>query len=88
MECEKSANEGHLMLIGVALGGSLLLLLALGFGWCWCKRNWCRDLEKMDVNDQYGVYSDEEEGKDTAEDKIEMTDVNMEYELATYDYME
>lgn len=87
MECKKSADESHLMLIGVAVGSLLLLLLllALGFGWCWCRRNWCRDLEKMDVNDQYGVYSDKEE---TEEDKIEMTDMNVQYELSTYDYME
>ena len=29
-----------------------------------------------------------EEGEDIAEDKIEKTDVNVEYELATYDYIE
>ena len=87
MECKKSATEDHLMLIRVTVGSLLLflLLLALVFGWCWCRRNWCRDLEKMDVNDQYGVYSDKEE---TEEDKIEMTDMNVQYELSTYDYME
>ena len=74
MECKKSASEGQLMLIGVAVGGSLLLLLLLllllAFGWCWCRRNWCRDLEKMDVNDQYGVYSDNNEGEYTADQAI------------------
>ena len=33
----------------------------------------------MYVIDQYGVYSDKE-GEDIAEDKIEKTDVNMEYD--------
>ena len=80
--------HSQLMVIEVAVGGSLLLLLlALGFGWCWCKRNWCRDIVKMDVNDQYGVYSDPER-EYTAEDKVEMTDNRAEYQQSTYDYIE
>ena len=87
MECKESASEDQLMVIGIAVGGSLLLfLLALGLGWWWCRRNWCKDLEKTDVNDQYGVYSGKD-GEYTVEDKIEMTDNNAEYELSTYDYM-
>ena len=87
MECKESDPDGQLMVIGLGVGGSLLLLLlALGVAWCWCRSNWCRDLEKTDVNDQYGVYSGKE-GEYTAEDKIEMKDNNAEYELSTYDYM-
>ena len=52
---------------------------------CWCRRN--RDIMKMDVNDQYGVYSEQAEDY-KAEEKIEVKDINQEYELSTYDNME
>ena len=42
---------------------------------------------KMDVNDQYGVYSEQAEDY-KAEEKIEVKDINQEYELSTYDNME
>ena len=42
---------------------------------------------KMDVNDQYGVYSEQAEDY-KAEEKIEAKDINQEYELSTYDNME
>ena len=92
MECIKSGNdevetENQLVLIGVAVGGGLLLLLLLGVGWCWFKRFLCREIVKEDVNDTYGVYSGTE-GEYAAEDRVEVKDVNAEYELSTYDYMD
>ena len=92
MECIKSGNdevenENQLVLIGVAVGGGLNLLLLLCVGWCWFKRFLCREIVKEDVNDTYGVYSGTE-GEYAAEDRVEVKDVNAEYELSTYDYMD
>ena len=69
----------------ISFAGLALLLLLVGLAICWCRRN--RDIMKMDVNDQYGVYSEQAEDY-KAEEKIEAKDINQEYELSTYDNME
>ena len=69
----------------ISFTGLVFLLLLVGLAICWCRRN--RDIMKMDVNDQYGVYSEQAEDY-KAEEKIEAKDINQEYELSTYDNME